>query len=162
MKTIIFDLDHTVICSAHRQSTLPCGSLDLAHWIENNTPAKIMRDSLLPLATQWQLLSKRKSRPALVVCTARVMQSSDYLFLHKHGLKADAVLSRPHGDRTADHLLKERLLRDYAARKSLSWGLFVNNAFMFDDNQNVINHLGGLGLSVHDAVKVNKMLAASL
>jgi hypothetical protein len=46
----IYDLDHTVIDSTHRQATLADGSLDLAHWIENNTPELIARDSLLPLA----------------------------------------------------------------------------------------------------------------
>ena len=50
----IFDLDHTVIDSSHRQLTKADGSLDLAHWITNNTREKIMADSLLPLATQWR------------------------------------------------------------------------------------------------------------
>ena len=50
----IFDLDHTVIDSSHRQLTKADGSLDLAHWIANNTREKIMADSLLPLATQWR------------------------------------------------------------------------------------------------------------
>ena len=41
----IYDLDHTVICSAHRQATLPNGDLDLAHWIENSTAELVARDS---------------------------------------------------------------------------------------------------------------------
>ena len=50
----IYDLDHTVICSAHRQATLPNGDLDLAHWIENSTAELVARDSLLPLAEHWK------------------------------------------------------------------------------------------------------------
>ena len=46
----IFDLDHTVIDSSHRQITRPDGSLDLAAWRRHNTRANIMRDTLLPLA----------------------------------------------------------------------------------------------------------------
>ena len=33
----IFDLDHTVIDSSHRQATRPDGSLDLEHWKANST-----------------------------------------------------------------------------------------------------------------------------
>jgi hypothetical protein len=46
----IFDLDHTVIDSSHRQITRADGSLDLDHWIENCTREKIYQDKLLPLA----------------------------------------------------------------------------------------------------------------
>ena len=52
----IFDLDHTVIDSSHRQLTRADGSLDLDHWIENCTREKIYQDKLLPLARlQWLL-----------------------------------------------------------------------------------------------------------
>ena len=85
----IYDLDHTVINSTHRQSTLADGSLDLAHWIENNTPEKIWRDSLLPLAHQWRTQYARGAE--IVVCTARVMQDADYAFLNHHGLIAQEV-----------------------------------------------------------------------
>ena len=50
----IFDLDHTVIDSSHRQATLPNGDLNLQHWRENATPEKIAQDSLLPLADEWK------------------------------------------------------------------------------------------------------------
>ena len=58
MTRFIFDLDHTVIDSSHRQATRPDGSLDLDHWRENSTPAMIEADSLLPLANEW-----RKAHP---------------------------------------------------------------------------------------------------
>jgi hypothetical protein len=55
----IFDLDHTVIDSSHRQLTLADGSLDLAHWVDNCTRAQIMRDRPLPLLAQCS----RSNRP---------------------------------------------------------------------------------------------------
>ena len=67
----IFDLDGTVIDSSHRQNTLPDGSLDLAHWVENNTPEKILSDSLLPLAEKMR--SVRSATDTVAVITARVI-----------------------------------------------------------------------------------------
>ena len=46
----IFDLDHTVIDSSHRQITRADGSLDLDAWRKNCTKSQIFRDELLPLA----------------------------------------------------------------------------------------------------------------
>ena len=152
----IYDLDHTVIDSTHRQATLADGSLDLAHWIENNTPEKIARDSLLPLAKQMRENFKRGAE--IVVCTARVLQCADYEFLREHGLRAHAILSRPMGDNTSDHLLKERLLREYARKRGISWARFCKFSTMLDDNQNVIAHLTGLGLWIYDAVPFNERL----
>ena len=152
----IYDLDHTVIDSTHRQATLADGSLDLAHWIDNNTPEKIARDSLLPLAKQMRENFKRGAE--IVVCTARVLQCADYEFLREHGLRAHAILSRPMGDNTSDHLLKERLLREYARKRGISWARFCKFSTMLDDNQNVIAHLTGLGLWIYDAVPFNERL----
>ena len=152
----IYDLDHTVIDSSHRQATLADGSLDLAHWIENNTPEKIARDSLLPLAKQMRENFKRGAE--IVVCTARVLQCADYEFLREHGLRAHAILSRPMGDNTSDHLLKERLLREYARKRGISWARFCKFSTMLDDNQNVITHLTNMGLWIHNAVLFNERL----
>lgn len=153
----IYDLDHTVIDSTHRQSTLPDGSLDLAHWIENNTPAKIWEDSLLPLAHQWRTQYARGAE--IVVCTARVMQKADYAFLKHHGLIAHTILSRPEGDRTADWLLKDKMLRQYARERGLSWARLCATSVMMDDNADVIDHLNSQGLRVHNAILINRAVA---
>ena len=60
MKYVIFDLDATVIDSSHRQITKADGSLDLAAWKKNSTYAKVMRDSLLPLANHWKRIQELK------------------------------------------------------------------------------------------------------
>ena len=153
----IYDLDHTAIDSTHRQSTLADGSLDLAHWIENNTPEKIWLDSLLPLAHQWRTQYARGAE--IVVCTARVMQDADYAFLNHHGLIAHTILSRPEGDRTPDWLLKDKMLRRYARERGLSWARLCATSVMMDDNADVIDHLNNQGLRVHNAIRLNREVA---
>ena len=158
MTRFIFDLDHTVIDSSHRQATRPDGSLDLDHWRENSTPAMIEADSLLPLANEWRKAHRKGA--SIVVCTARVMGAADYRYLTSRGLFADKVISRREGDRTADDLLKLRALKQYAASVGESWARFTRTSMMFDDNQNVINTLANHGLTVHNAILLNKELSA--
>jgi phosphoglycolate phosphatase-like HAD superfamily hydrolase len=151
---LIFDLDHTVIDSSHRQSTLACGSLDLAHWIENNTPEKIAKDTLLPLADIWK--NAKKSGETIGVCTARVLQDADFKFLADNGLECDFILSRPMGDNTGDAELKKRLLTEYAQYEKQSLPQFVKGiqAF-FDDNKSVLKMLNSIGVKAYNALELN-------
>jgi len=159
MKTFIFDLDHTVIDSSHRQITLADGSLDLNNWIENCTKEKIMADKLLPLAKLWRI-KQPFSQNEIVVCTARVMGKHDHAFLAAHGLDADAVLSRAMGDRSGDADLKERLLRQYASDTGRSWARFSRSACIYDDNQDVLSRLSSIGIACYNAISLNKTMAA--
>ena len=154
----IFDLDHTIVDSSHRQATRPDGSLDLDHWREFSTPAMIEADTLLPLAHEWRK-AYRKGH-GIIVCTARVMGPADYRYLTSRGLFADKVISRAEGDRTPDDLLKLRGLKQYAASQGISWARFTRTAQMFDDNLNVINTLTSNGLKVHNAISINESLGA--
>ena len=154
----IYDLDHTVIDSSHRQATLPNGDLDLDHWREHSTPALIARDRLLPLAKHWR--TQRERGCEIVVCTARVMGEADYRYLADRGLVWDAMLSRIEGDSTPDALLKERALRNYAASAGIAWRRFCLFSVMIDDNKNVISHLTARGLRVYNALEINARLAA--
>jgi hypothetical protein len=144
----IFDLDHTVIDSSHRQSTLKCGSLDLANWIQNNTPENIARDTLLPLADLWKTLDKQGQM--IGVCTARVLQDADYEFLADNGLDYDFILSRPMGDSSKDDDLKERLLNEQGIKPE------EITAF-FDDNEAVLKRLNELNIEAFDAKIFNKL-----
>ena len=159
MKTFIFDLDHTVIDSSHRQITLADGSLDLDNWIANCTQEKIMADKLLPLAQHWRRLQAAGNE--IVVCTARVMGVWDHVFLADHGLTADAILSRPLGCVDADADLKENLLREYAQKTGRSWSRFSRNAAMYDDNMGVLNRLSSLGIACYNAISLNNTLKAA-
>jgi hypothetical protein len=152
----IFDLDGTVIDSTHRHATLPDGSLDLAHWIENSTPEKIAGDSLLPLADYMRMFFPHHE---VLVCTARVMGEADYEFLFDNGLQADAILSRPEGNCLPDGYLKEMLLRDHATRRGFTWVEFVKNTTIFDDNASVLDTLGRVGIRTICARTLNRVLA---
>lgn len=156
----IFDLDHTVIDSSHRQLTRADGTLDLDHWRENCTREKIFGDSLLPLADRWRVIQGEKWAEILI-CTARVISQDDRDFLASHGLRYDALLSRAEGDQSGDAVLKARLLRDYAKSKGLSFARFARLSIMIDDNKSVLNHLQGLGFQCYNAIKLNAQLKAA-
>jgi len=158
MQTYIFDLDHTVIDSTHRQLTKADGSLDLAHWIENNTPQKIAADKLLPLAdTMRERIAQGRE---VIICTARVMGEHDYQFLKDHGLFVPVILSRPMGDSSPDWMLKERLLRQYASDTGRSWARFCLSAVMYDDNESVVKMAYLNNIDAYNAIELNKIMAA--
>ena len=101
----IFDLDHTVIDSSHRQITRADGSLDLNAWRLNCTKKQINRDSLLPLA---RFMRRAIADPSTqtAICTARVLSKHDYNFLSQKGLITDYILARFEGDNRPDHKMK--------------------------------------------------------
>jgi hypothetical protein len=150
----IFDLDHTVIDSSHRQLTLADGSLDLTHWIENCSREKIFRDSLLPLAAQMRDLIARGRD--VVICTARVMSDADYDFLYANGLYTPWVLSRPMGSRLGDADLKKGLLRAFASRQNVSWERFARTSIMLDDNESVLAMLKNEGFRAYHPARWNR------
>ena len=154
----IFDLDHTVIDSSHRQITRADGSLDLAAWIQNNTRENIMGDSLLPLAAQWRRVDRKGA--TIIICTARVMGPHDYEYLRANGLRWDACLSRPMGDSTPDAELKERMIRRYAQTRPMSWARFCATSIFFDDNQNVLSMLDRIGIRAYNSLEFNARLSA--
>lgn len=154
----IFDLDHTAIDSSHRAITQADGSLNLAAWRRNNTRANIMRDSLLPLAKEWQRLAKKNV--TIVICTARVMGDHDYEFLRRHGLRWDACLSRREGDTSPDAELKERMIRKYARTRPMTWPRFCATSVFYDDNKNVLKMLDRIGMRAYNSISLNERLSA--
>ena len=152
----IFDLDGTVIDSSHRQNTRPDGSLDLAKWIENNTPEKILADSLLPLAEKMREVRS----DTVAVITARVIQDADLAFLKRHNLKFDYLFSRAQGNSSPDDLLKRRAILRLAAKmnKSIAW--MRKNAVFFDDNLAVLDIMASMGIKTINATLANERLTA--
>ena len=155
----IFDLDGTVIDSSHRTRFFADGSLDLAYWQANATPRKIAADKLLPLAKQMQSAYAR-GNCLVMVCTARVMTHSDFLFLDMHGLKYHAITSRPEGETMPDFALKLYALHGLCSENGWSWARFCEMAVMYDDNLSVINSLTSEGIHVYNSTILNRELAA--
>ena len=154
----IFDFDGTVIDSSHRQNTLPDGSLDLAHWVENNTPEKILADSLLPLAEKMR--SVRSVKDTVAVITARVIQDADLAFMKRNDLKFDFLFSRAQGNRTPDDLLKRRAILKLARKLQRSMAWMRKNAVFFDDNLAVLDIMTAMGIKTVNATTANERLSA--
>lgn len=157
MAYVIFDLDGTVIDSEHRKATLPDGSLDLEHWVANNTPEKIAQDSLLPLAEQMRKIYSVGH--TVIICTARMFSPADMKFLLDNDLPYDVLLHREPGNMEGDDTLKVRLLEDYFQSQGFSC---VEDAspMMFDDNLKVIEAMLSIGVACFDAVGFNRRLVA--
>lgn len=153
MAYVIFDLDGTVICSAHRQNTLPDGSLDLEHWLENNTHEKIMGDRLLPLARIMK--NMKAAGHKIIVCTARSPHSANHEFLATHGLDHDVYLSRGENDTRSDVILKVELLSSYFESEGFA-SIAEAKAIMFEDNLKVIDALIPQGIKMYDATIANE------
>ena len=88
----IFDLDGTVIDSAHRTPNNPDGTLNLAAYMARHTPENVAKDTLLPLARL--IRAAYESGIYTVILTARDMKPCDYEYLEKHGIRAHKVMSR--------------------------------------------------------------------
>ena len=96
---IIFDLDETVINSAHRTPNNPDGSLNLAKYLELQNPENIAKDTLLPIVRIMR--ARFVAGDFIVVLTARGMSPADYQFLVDLHLPYHLILSR--NDIPTDH-----------------------------------------------------------
>ena len=153
----IFDLDHTLIDSSHRQLTRPDGSLDLDHWRENCTPEQIFRDTLLPLGRQVAHYLRHVPAGRInIACTARVMQEADYQMLLSYNLRFDAILSRPEDCTDSDHELKERLLRRFAITQRMPFARLMKTAHFWDDNEKIREHFTNHGATCYNPIKFNE------
>ena len=153
----IFDLDGTVIDSAHRQGET------LADWRRMNTVGNIMRDGLLPLAGKMQ--TAIQDGLDVWVCTSRVMGKADFAFLRLQGLLPNGgpVIHRiGENDQRPCGELKLAKLRGYAAGMGITWAQFAHDSIMFDDSLDVQKTLRGAGIRVIDPVQFNTYIARKI
>jgi FMN phosphatase YigB (HAD superfamily) len=151
MNTLIFDLDETIIDSAHRTPNDADGNLDLPAYIAKHNRKNVFKDKHLPLARIFK--QAKKANYKIVILTARDMAKFDYDYLNFHGLNADLILSRNIADKN-HYSMNDG---DYKAKFILDYNL--QNGLMFDDNKNVKKALRKLGMTVLCAHKLNKRLA---
>ena len=150
----IFDLDGTVIDSAHRQ-----GDGSLNDWRRLNTVGNIMRDGLLPLAAKMQ--TAIQDGLDIWVCTSRVMGKADFAFLRLQNLLPNGgpVIHRiGENDQRPCGELKLAKLRGYAAGMGITWAQFAHDSIMFDDSLDVQKTLRGAGIRVIDPVQFNSYI----
>tara|TARA_R110001606_G_scaffold61919_1_gene144453 strand:- start:312 stop:791 length:480 start_codon:yes stop_codon:yes gene_type:complete len=156
MINYIFDLDHTVIDSSHRQLARPDGSLDLDNWRENCTKEKIMADKILPLADLMR--SAWDNNNHVIICTARVLSVWDHVFLADNNLRAHAILSRVEGDNRGDAEMKRDLLLRHFRGLKIPVARWTRHAVFYDDNQAVLAMAAKLGIITRDAIKLNQQM----
>ena len=144
----IFDLDGTTINSTHRH-----GDGTLANWQKNATAENIANDSLLPLATGWKQIDRK--RHTIAVMTARVMSSHDHKFLSDNGLFPEYIYSRKSGDTTPDDILKKRMIFQlrHDMQTSLAW--LRANTYFFDDNKMVRDIMKRYGIKAYNPTSYN-------
>lgn len=155
-RVVIFDLDDTVINSAHRTPSHADGTLNLPLYLTLKTRENTLQDGLLPLADYWRSLDL--SNTYVIVCTARTWADFDQEFLDIHGLKAHKIIARftPAQCKMRDAELKSRGLR-----KLFSLRQFRNlPKYMFDDAKPVISAMRKLGIVCLNSHKVNARLQA--
>ena len=156
----IFDLDHTVIDSSHRQLTRKDGSLDLDAWRENCTKSQINRDSLLPLA-RFMRRAIADPNTQTAICTARVLSKHDYNFLAEKGLVTDYILARFDGDNRADHEMKYTKIWNLLTSLKIPRARWRSAVTLLDDNQSVLTMANDrLKITALDAIKLNSRLQA--
>lgn len=153
-KVMIFDLDETVVNSAHRTPNHPDGTLNLPLYLSMKTRENTMRDTLLPLANVWKALDLSKTY--VIVCTARTWSDFDQEFLDIHGLKAHKIVAR--------FTEKDKTRRDAELKtKGLAFLRLKQFAklpkVMFDDAKPVLKAIREMGIPCLNSHKVNKILA---
>lgn len=153
-RIVIFDLDETVVDSAHRTPNNPDGTLNLSLYLKLKNRENTMRDGLLPLAQFWKSLDL--SDTYVVVCTARTWADFDQEFLDMHGLHAHKIIARftPAQRAMRDPELKRRGLRKLFALRQFRH----LPKYMFDDSAPVISEIRKMGITCLNAKKVNKAL----
>lgn len=154
---IIFDLDATIVDSAHRTPNHADGTLNLPLYLEMKTRENTLKDELLPLANFWKSLDL--SETYVVVCTARTWAEFDQEFLDMHGLVAHKILHRKADG--SENYVKDGVLKNRWLRRILNLKQFKRlPAIMFDDAAPVISAMRQAGLTCLNAIHVNRRLAA--
>lgn len=89
----IYDMDGTIVDSSHRFRVGSNGKIDLQYWLDNCTPEKIEKDTLLPLANQYK---KQLADPSVyvIIATARVLEAADWNYIKNVLGMPNKVVSR--------------------------------------------------------------------
>ena len=153
----VFDLDETIVDSAHRTPSHPDGTLDLDRYFALKNRAYIFQDSLLPLAAFFKALDRNENY--VVICTARAMNQDDYDYLAANGIHAHRILCRPL-DGSENHV-KDGALKARKIQRLRNLRQFQGKpVYMWDDAIPVIRAMRRIGVVCLNAIKVNKKLEA--
>lgn len=153
--TLIFDLDDTVINSAHRTPNFPDGTLNLQAYRESHTPENVAKDTLLPLAKIMQKAINQGYKVAIL--TARDMKECDYAFLARHGIYAKHIYSRDKCKTKKHYNMNDGEYKTTWFSK-MPKSLKKNHVIMFDDSKVVKKEMRKIGVVCLCAHKINRKL----
>jgi hypothetical protein len=106
----VFDCDGVLVDSSHRYRTLPSGTIDLPHWIENNTPDKVARDTLRSHYGTYAT-SLKNSSIYTIIATARQCIKHDFDYFRSVIGWPNKLIYRQYGDTRSDWKIKLAGLR---------------------------------------------------
>lgn len=154
---VIFDLDETVVNSAHRTPNNADGTLNLPLYLSLKNRENTLKDTLHPIADLWRSLDLSKTY--VIVCTARTWAEFDQEFLDIHGLIAHKILHRCASGRENHH--PDAQLKVKWLNRILNLRQFKNlPTVMFDDATKVLTAIRRRGIPCLNAHKINARLAA--
>lgn len=164
----VFDLDGTTIDSAHRVK--PCltttGDLDLQLYRDQAcSHDQVKRDSLLPLAKYMKDLMQA-GKP-VVICTARKMSKTDYVFLRQNKIKPNFICSRDQLFKRFNHDHARQIYFMSDADYKRHWLQYLqtmyplHNMIIYDDHDGVLDMAKKIGVIAYDAKEMNQIIEAS-
>lgn len=164
----VFDLDGTTIDSAHRVQ--PCltttGDLDLQLYHDQAcSHDQVKQDTLLPLARYMQDLMQA-GKP-VVICTARKMSKTDYVFLRQNKMKPNFICSRDQLFKRFNSDHARQIYNMHDADYKRHWlhylqGMYpLHNMIIYDDHAGVLEMAQQLGITALDAKALNGISNAS-
>lgn len=164
----IFDLDGTTIDSFHRVAPClsPDGDLNLQMYRDQACQHDLIQsDTLLPLA-QYMKDLMQAGKP-VVICTARKMSNSDYVYLRKNKMKPSFICSRDQLFKrfNLDHAKQIYSMKDADYKRQ--WlqylqGMYpLHNMVIYDDHDGVLKMANDFGITALDAKALNSISNAS-
>lgn len=158
-QVIIFDLDLTLIDSAHRTPRNPDGTVNLEYYKAHATRENIFKDTLLPLASEAKRLYA-EGKHYIIFCTARHMYEADYDYLQAHGLHAHCILSRDRA-KPNHYVMRDADYKTHWLKRFKTLRQFAGMSFlMFDDEHKVISAMRKIGIMCRNAHTTNKRIIA--
>lgn len=164
----IFDLDGTTIDSFHRVA--PClsqgGDLNLQMYRDHACQHDLIQmDTLLPLAKYMRTLMQQ-GKP-VVICTARKMSKTDYVYLRKNKMKPSFICSRDQLFKRfpLDHAKQIYNMKDADYKRH--WLQYLqsmyplHNMIIYDDHEGVLKMASEFGITALDAKALNSISDAS-
>ena len=164
----IFDLDGTTIDSFHRVKPClkPDGDLDIQMYRDHACKHdQIKKDTLLPLAAYMQDLIQA-GKP-VVICTARKMSKTDYVFLRQNKIKPNFICSRDQLFKrfNSDHARQIFHMKDADYKRHwlqyLQTMYPLHNMIIYDDHDGVLEMAQDFGITALDARALNSISNAS-